>query len=78
MIKLPVPPMLPQDKANHFFYGAVIYFGINLVFGAYIALGIVVTLGILKEVYDKVSKTGTPELLDAVATIAGGLVCFLS
>jgi hypothetical protein len=78
MIKLPIPPMIPQDKANHFFYGAIIYFAVNLVLGAYIALTIVVLSGILKEVYDKVSKTGTPDVLDAVATIAGGLVCFLS
>jgi hypothetical protein len=35
------------------------------------------TFAIGKEVYDQARKTGTPEVLDAVATLAGGALVLL-
>jgi hypothetical protein len=70
-------PMLPQDKASHFFYGAIIAFVVLALFGPLWAMGAVVIVSVLKEVYDKFSKTGTMSLFDALFTIAGGLVVVL-
>lgn len=76
-------PLLPQDKANHVVYGAVIA-ALSLVGGtifrapmlpfALIALAAVVAVAILKELVDRRSTNHTPDAMDAVATIAGGLV----
>lgn len=70
-------PQLPADKANHFLYGCAI-----AVAGAFAALqagldprmGAIAAaagFGVGKEVYDKVSKKGTPDVVDAVVTAAG-------
>jgi cytosine/uracil/thiamine/allantoin permease len=71
-------PILPQDKANHFVYGCVIAaLGciVSPILGALLATG----FGVGKEVYDiwrhKTNPgSATPDIWDATATIAGGLV----
>ena len=69
-------PQLPQDKANHFVYGAVLCASCHWAFGPY-ALLVVAVVAIGKEVYDVYSKTGHGEKADALWTIAGGaLVLF--
>ncbi len=54
---------------------------LHLIIGFFIALllniYIVVLIGAGKEVYDKVSKKGTPELLDFIYTVAGGILAYL-
>lgn len=76
-------PLLPQDKANHVAYGAVIaslsligasIFRAPLLSAALIALAAVVAVAILKELVDRRSTNHTSDAMDAVATIAGGLV----
>ena len=71
-------PTLPQDKANHFVYGAVIACAVALFFGPRWALGVVAALAALKEASDwwQNRKGGSHgvELLDALATIAGGAI----
>ncbi|MFN4115635.1 MAG: hypothetical protein ACK4F7_03935 [Inhella sp.] len=64
-------PTLPADKANHMVYGAVLASlgGMHSVLAG-AALCAVFAIG--KEAMDRVRKTGTPDLLDAVATLAGG------
>jgi len=64
-------PQLPQDKANHALYGVAIFVVTHFFFGvvAGLLVGLVAAIG--KEVYDKVSGKGNPELLDALATFAG-------
>jgi hypothetical protein len=77
-------PQLPQDKANHFIYGAVIttittlllIISQNYSLLPY-CLHPTIIAGIGKEIYDRVSGKGTPEVLDAVATISGGLAVYL-
>ncbi|WP_020675574.1 hypothetical protein [Geopsychrobacter electrodiphilus] len=71
MVKLPT---IPADKLGHFFYSAILGAGCNLFFGPLVALVVVVAAAIVKELYDKISSKGTPEILDALAGIAGGLV----
>ncbi len=70
-------PTLPHDKANHLAYGAAIACAAVLAHSV-IAAGIAVAVfAVGKEVYDRVSKKGTPEPLDAVATLAGGALVLL-
>jgi hypothetical protein len=64
-------PQLPQDKANHVVYGTVIYAIAAPFLGPLVSLIPVALVAIGKEVYDYKSKTGTPDALDAVATIVG-------
>lgn len=67
-----------MDKLYHFIAGILIFTVANVLFNSTVlSLGLVLLVGALKEIYDKVSKTGTPEVLDMVATICGGLVACL-
>lgn len=69
-------PTLPADKANHAVYGAAL----ACIGGLHsVALGalLCVAFAVGKEIYDRVSKRGNPELLDAVATLAGGALVLL-
>lgn len=67
-------PLIPEDKANHFIYGIVIYFIVNLFLGiiAAVALGIVAAIG--KEIYDGKHTNHTADWKDAAYTIAGVLL----
>jgi hypothetical protein len=69
-------PSLPADKANHFVYGAcaAALGGLHSVLAG---LMLCALLAIAKEVRDRVTRRGTPDLLDALATVAGGLVALL-
>lgn len=79
-------PMLPQDKANHFVYGAVIYmFAVLLLLSPLQALALVAVVGFGKEAADAFVNwrtTGNPmqgphgvEAGDVLATFLGGLTC---
>lgn len=60
---------LPKyDKLKHFFIGYIISLALPLI-GIY-ALYICIAVAVCKEIYDKVSKKGTPEILDIVYTVA--------
>lgn len=74
--------MLPHDKALHALVGGAIfsaaYVACTLVgFPAlYPAAGAVVGAAVGKEIYDYIHRDKhTPDFMDAVATIAGGIVC---
>lgn len=69
-------PVIPADKANHLAYGAALASlgGLHsLALGALLCAA----FAIGKEVYDQARKTGSPEVLDAVATLAGGVLVLL-
>lgn len=70
-------PLIPQDKANHAIYGALIFFVLQFFVAPVIALVVVVTVAFIKEVYDRVSGTGTSDVLDFLVTIAGAIPLFL-
>jgi hypothetical protein len=68
---------IPADKANHFIYGIVLFILLVFALSPLAALVAVTVTGIVKEVYDKVTGTGTPDYLDAVATALGGLAGYI-
>lgn len=80
-------PSLPADKANHLAYGAVAFNLALPLTDAFVALALVAVLAIGKEAVDWLSNhraraAGLPaphgvEGLDALATLAGGFLCFL-
>ena len=67
-------PLIPQDKANHFIYGILIYFIVNLFFGiiSAVAIGVVVAIG--KEIYDDKHVNHTSDWKDAAYTMGGVLL----
>lgn len=73
---------IPQDKLLHFISGlgiSQITTGILLNYTSVIiamSIGLIITTGaaIAKEVYDKVSKTGTKDKEDLLYTIVGGVI----
>jgi len=65
---------IPKDKLLHFVAGLICATFVYLIFeNLTLAIGASVILGIAKEVYDSRGH-GTVEVLDAVATIVGGVV----
>ena len=64
--------MLPHDKANHFAYGAALA-AVGAMHSVLAGAALCAAFAIGKEVYDRVSRRGTPDVLDAVATMAGAL-----
>jgi len=65
--------MIPEDKQYHFIVGLIIYLFSQLVFSMWVALIPVVAIGTAKEVYDYLSKRGTPEINDLLYTIYGAI-----
>jgi hypothetical protein len=72
-------PLLPQDKANHFVYGSLVFTIVYiLTLNPILALTITTIVGFGKEIYDALNKqTHTPDILDLLSTVAGGLFPFL-
>lgn len=69
---------LPKDKLLHLIGGTYIFLFSNIFFEKWIAMFIVLTAAILIEaVWDGLMKKGTPELLDVVWTVAGGLLALV-
>jgi hypothetical protein len=70
--------LIPVDKANHFIAGTVIYCLASLFLTPVAALAPVIIIGAAKEVYDKYSKKGTPDVIDFLYTMAGALPVLLT
>jgi len=71
-------PIIPHDKLSHFFIGSVLA-TIGCLFSLGLGIALCFLFAVGKEIYDKVSKTGNPEFLDFVWTVAGGFgVCLIS
>ena len=66
--------MIAQDKLIHFLGGLALY-AMALPFGLPVACAVLLLAAIGKEVYDYCHRDAhTPEIMDAVATLAGGAV----
>ncbi len=69
--------LLPYDKALHLLGGMIIFLiANNFLLGGW-SLLVVLIAAISVEVIDYVSKKGTPELMDIVYTMVGGLIPFI-
>lgn len=68
--------LIPQDKANHIAYGAALAC-VGSLHSVIAGAVLCAVFAIGKEVYDRVSKRGVPDALDAVATLAGGALVLL-
>jgi hypothetical protein len=65
--------MIPKDKQYHFIGGFIIYLFSLFIFTTWVALIPVVAIGTAKEVYDYISKNGTPDINDLLYTIYGSI-----
>lgn len=68
---------LPFDKKLHYAAGLLIAGVLTNFLPVLIAVAIAVAVGIGKEVYDRVTKKGTPEFADFLWTTAGALTWLL-
>lgn len=67
---------LPIDKAYHVIAGVLIFACTQWLFSLW-SLLIVLIVATLKETYDKYTGKGTPEIMDIVFTMVGGLLGLL-
>jgi hypothetical protein len=65
-------PSIPADKANHAVYGAAIACVGALTLGPVAGAVACLLVAVGKELYDRISGTGCPELLDTAWTLVGG------
>jgi hypothetical protein len=69
---------MPQDKKKHLLAGLALALSAGLLFCPLVGLVTAAVVGALKEIiWDWLLKKGTPELLDFVATVAGGAIGYL-
>ena len=71
-------PQLPQDKANHFIYGAFIYLFTSLIVEPYPSLFIVASFAFFKEFVDTYRDSSDFSLWDFVVTVLGGALILIS
>ena len=65
--------LIPVDKANHFIAGTLVYCIAALFTSPALALLPVIAVAAGKEIYDALSKKGTPDVIDCLFTIAGAI-----
>lgn len=70
-------PKWINDKGKHAILGTLIYLGGWALFNSLIALVIVTIIGALVEIHDYLSKKGTPEFFDFLATVAIPIILYL-
>ena len=69
---------MPQDKKKHLLAGLALAIIAGLLFCPLVGLVTAAVVGALKEIiWDWLLKKGTPELLDFVATVAGGVIGYV-
>lgn len=69
---------MPEDKQKHILAGMALAIIAGLLFCPRIGLATAAVIGALKEIiWDLLLKRGTPELLDFVATVAGGVMGYI-
>jgi hypothetical protein len=69
-------PIIPQDKANHFIYGFIIYILSNLFLNAYASFSIVYLFALGKECYDEYYYKGF-DVKDLIVTIIPAIILIL-
>ena len=71
-------PQLPQDKANHFIYGALIYMIASLWILPGPCLFITASVAFFKEFYDTYTDSSDFSLADFSVTCAGGIIIMIA
>ena len=71
-------PQLPQDKANHFIYGALIYLLSSIWILPYPSLFIVASFAFFKEFADSYKDSADFSLMDLLITVFGGAFILIS
>ncbi len=69
--------IFPYDKLLHFTFGVFLSLIFYDSFAWWESLLITLSLAIIIELYDKLSRKGTPEVLDIIYTIAGWGITFV-
>ena len=64
---------IAQDKKLHYAAGLLISGVLSNFLHVHIAVGIAVLVGAAKEVYDRITRKGTPEFADFLWTTAGAI-----
>jgi hypothetical protein len=67
---------IPPDKARHYIAGSLLA-AVGALHSIAIGLLLCVVFAIAKEARDRITRRGTPELLDALWTVGGGLAVLL-
>lgn len=70
-------PLIPQDKANHFIYGTCLYLLFSFFVSPLNSLIITSLIAIGKEVFDRISRKGNPEVLDFLWTLLGAFIVYI-
>ena len=66
---------MPQDKKKHIYAGLALSLSVGLFLSPLLGLLTATIVGALKEIiWDWWWKRGTPEFMDFVATVAGGVI----
>ncbi len=69
---------IPKDKQKHLLVGLALSLLTGFSLCPIVGLATAAVVGALKEtIWDWLLKKGTPELLDFVATVAGGVIGYL-
>jgi len=69
---------MPADKKKHTYAGLALSILAGLLFCPLIGLVTAAVVGALKEIiWDWLLKKGTPEFMDFVATVAGGVIGYV-
>lgn len=71
-------PQLPQDKANHFIYGALIYLLSSIWILHYPSLFIVASFAFFKEFADSYKDSADFSVWDFLVTVLGGAFVLIS
>ncbi len=71
-------PRVQKDKIKHLLAGLALSILTGLLFCPLIGLATAAVVGALKEtIWDWLLKRGTPEFMDFVATVAGGVIGYV-
>jgi hypothetical protein len=65
--------LIPEDKANHFIYGILIYTTLSLIHQPLTGLIVCILAGALKEVYDYPKH----DYKDFIVTVLGGVTGYI-
>jgi len=69
---------IPSDKQGHYIAGQIIAFIALIFFGALAGFFAALFAGIIKELYDKYIRKTQADILDALATAAGGFILLIA